>query len=320
VKTRVPAGIRGAAVHRVARAALRRTVGSLLRLWPLPIFVASDFLAAPWFEPKALGVDAVLYHHAAGTWLSGGNPWRDQTLGVPYSAPPLSLIPYGPTAWLPEQVGGGIWLALGVVAAIWLLRRLDFPAWWILFPPMFEGVWHGNIQIVVVALLVGGGVRNTVLATVAKIYASLVPLFNGNWRAILAIVAAVIVSAPLLPWATYFAEFPRITESLNRAAWQGGAFPLGAIPWFATLVGLLGTPSSWRGWLAVPALWPATQPYYSTLALPVVRQSPILITGLAIPWPPAPAVAVCLVGLVTFWRRLGTRRAWPRSAAAATSG
>ena len=48
-------------------------------------------------------------------------------------------------------------------------------------------------------------------------------------------------------------------------------------------------------WLSVPALWPATQWYYSTLAVPAL--TPIAAAVIAIPLPGAAVVAAAIVAI-----------------------
>ena len=49
------------------------------------------------------------------------------------------------------------------------------------------------------------------------------------------------------------------------------------------------------GWLAVPALWPATQWYYSSLALPAL--TPIAAALIAVPVPGFAVLAAIAVGV-----------------------
>ena len=111
-----------------------------------------------------------------------------------------------------------------------------------------------------------------------------------------------------LPW--WWLLFPPFID----AAWNGnpqnllvplilvGAGPLAAflkiyavIP--IALVALLLTGRERAAWLAVPAVWPTTQWYYSTLAVPAVTLTPLAAGILAIPIPGAAVVATVVVAV-----------------------
>ena len=63
------------------------------------------------------------------------------------------------------------WLVLTWAAAIWTLRRLRFPLWWLLFPPIAEALCSANPQLVVLALLVTNRRWASAVATGLKVYA-----------------------------------------------------------------------------------------------------------------------------------------------------
>ena len=79
------------------------------------------------------GWDAVVYTEAARAWLRGANPWTSQGYAIGYAAPPPSFLPYVPFAPLPDPVVSAAWIAIALGSAVYCLRRLGLPAWWLLF-------------------------------------------------------------------------------------------------------------------------------------------------------------------------------------------
>ncbi len=235
------------------------------------------------------GFDGRLYLDATRAWLAGTDPWVFIDTQR-FAAPPPSLVPLVPVALLPEELGVAVMLVLGVVGAVATIRLLRLPWWWLLFPPLVDSMWNGNPQTLIVPLiLIGAGP----VAAFLKIY-SLVPMIlTLRWRAVLVTGVALVVTAPFLPWGSYIAQFAELSESLVTQS-DGGlsatAIPL-LIPVALIALALAGRERA--GWLAVPALWPATQWYYSTLAMPAL--TPVAAAIIAVPWPGTPVLAVIAV-------------------------
>ena len=270
-------------------------------------FVVVDLL---WIaKPDVLGIDARHYQRAATAWLGGGDPWSVTESGVPYASGPHTLIFYGPTSVLPLDVSIVAWMALGILASIWLVRRLGLPLWWLAFPPLAHAMWNGNPQTIALALLVLGGPVASTLAVGLKLYAA-IPLLT---RPRLLIVAglALLVTLPFLPWQLYLADGLGVSSHL-QSAWNGSAwrFPILIPP---TLLALWILRRDGAEWLAVPAVWPATQFYYVGMALPVLVDAPLLAAALAVPVPLMAPVAVMVMAALRL--RQG-RAATTRSAAA----
>jgi hypothetical protein len=237
------------------------------------------------------GFDAELYLKATRAWMSGADPWVfiDQQR---FAAPPPTLIPLAPIAILPEQLGIGIMIALAVVGAIATVRLLHLPWWWLLFPPFIDAAWNGNPQNLLVPLiLIGAGP----LAAFLKIYAIVPIALTLRWRALLVTGALLLLTAPLLPWGSYIAQFGDLSAALNQQS--DGGLSATANPWLIpiALVALAFAGRERAAWLAVPAVWPATQWYYSTLAVPAA--TPIAGAILAIPLPGAAVVATIAVAI-----------------------
>ncbi len=262
-----------------------------VRYWLAVWFAIISFTRVSVLVTGRPGFDAELYLGATRAWLGGADPWIviDQQR---FAAPPPTLIPLAPIAILPEQLGIGIMIALAVVGAIATVRMVRLPWWWLLFPPFIDAAWNGNPQNLLVPLiLIGAGP----LAALLKIYALIPMALTLRWRAFLVTVVLLLVTAPLLPWASYIAQFGDLSAALNMQS--DGGLSATAIPWLIpiALVALLFAGRERAAWLAVPAVWPATQWYYSTLAVPAA--TPIAGAILAIPVPGAAVVATVAVAI-----------------------
>jgi len=209
-----------------------------------------------------------------------------------FAAPPPSLVPLAPIAVLPEELGVALMIVLAAAGAVATVHLLRLPWWWLLFPPFVDGVWNGNPQTVIVPLiLVGAGP----IAAFLKIY-SLVPMIlTLRWRAVLVTGVALVVTAPILPWGSYLAQFGDLSAALETQS--DGGLSATAVPWLIpiALAVLVMCGRERAGWLAVPVAWPATQWYYSTLALPAL--TPMAAAIIAIPVPGAAVVAAAVVAI-----------------------
>jgi hypothetical protein len=230
-------------------------------------------------KPDALGIDARHYQNAAAAWLAGGDPWAVTESGIPYAASPHTLLFYAPTNVLPLTVATWIWMLAGVVASVWLVRRLQLPWWWIAFPPLLHGVWNGNPQTIALALLVQGSYVGAVVAVGLKLYAA-IPLLPRPRHLVIAGVVLAAVTL-LLPWQLYLERGLGVGSHL-QTAWNGSAWrvPLLVPP---TLLALWVLRRKGAEWFAVPAIFPATQFYYVAMALPAIVGRPVLAALLALP-------------------------------------
>jgi hypothetical protein len=204
----------------------------------------------------------------------------------------VTLVPLAPIAVLPEQIGIALMIVLAIVGAVATVRILRLPWWWILFPPFLDAAWNGNPQNLLVPLiLVGAGP----LAIFLKIYAVVPVALTLRWRALVVTGVALILTAPFLPWGSYIARFGELSAVL--AEQSDGGLSATAIPWLIPIavVALVFVGRERAAWLAVPALWPTTQWYYSTLAVPAL--TPIAAAVIAMPVPGAAVVAVAIVAI-----------------------
>ena len=214
------------------------------------------------------------------------------------------LLLFVPFTVLPVDLTRLIWVAAMLLVAIWVVRRLGLPGYWVAFPPMFQAIFLGHPEVLVLALLVLGGPLSG-LAAVIKPYAAGPLLAERRWMAFLVAIAVVLITAPLLPWATFIADLPSITANLVRQNHGDSAFGNPILMALAILA--LASLGLRRGlWLSVPLLWPLAQPMYKTVSLPAL--SPFLAMAWSIPVPGFTLIAVLVEAIVL---RIASRRPLP---------
>lgn len=198
---------------------------------------------------------------------------------------------------------GILGVVLLAVLALAALRTLGLPAYWVFFVPILDGILVGSLDIATLAVLVIAGGRLSALAPFLKIYGAIPMIGERRWRALALSGLALAITAPVLPWGMFLASLPDVashlaSQSMTTSVW--GSIPLMLV--FG--LGLLSLGLRRAGWLAVPILWPSTQPHYAAISLPVVATSMILAIGYAfsflMPWAPAAATSVFI--LVTQYR------------------
>lgn len=290
---------------------LRRSGPLLLVIW----FVEMNLL---YLGTWMFALDAHIYHRAAVALTTGQDPWSAAYGGYFFAAAPPSLLPYLALAWLPEAVAVSVWMVLGLIAAVYIVRRLRLPWWWLLFPPLTESVLVGNAQPIALALLLLSWPPLTALAAMFKLYA-LVPMIT-NWRHVAVAAAVIALTWFVMPWEAYFAAAPDVVDRLREQA-QGGFSAYGDPAYVAAVVVALVIlrKDGWQ-WFAIPALWPSTQLHYSLYALPALN--PILAVGFAVPIRSVPPAIVVGYALFVLWRRykhqlLSTWGRWRRGAPSA---
>jgi len=245
-----------------------------------------------------IGFDGRLYREATLAWLHGGDPWAVASGPIRYAAPPPSLLAMLPFAVVPEDVAVAAIIVLGLVGTGLALRRLGMPLWWLAFPPFVDGLYNANPQVLVVPLLVAGAAP---LAVLVKVYAGAVPVVLGQLRAVALSAALVVVTVPFLPWGTYLASLPTIVEEL-RVQSDGGMSALATpilIP--VALVALVLMGRKRAAWWSVPVLWPSTQWYYTSMAVPGATLLGGVIAAVPNPW--AATLAAAAVGAEVVVRR-----------------
>ena len=275
---------------------LRRLLPLLLAAW----FVAISAMRLRLVWDGGPAFDGILYRAATLTWLQGGNPWSVAHGGVYFAAPPPSLLPMIPFALLPEAVAVPALLLLCLAASAWAIRRLGAPWWWLAFPPLVDGIWNANLHVVVLPLILAGLAP---LAALVKVYAAVVPAIRWEWRALVGTAIALLVTAPFLPWPGFVEQLPQILVQL-RVQSDGGQSVFGlpmpslVVAAAVAVAGLIAIGRDRAAWLAVPVLWPSTQWYYASIAIPGLVGSGAGLLGaavLAAPIPQAPLIAVTVM-------------------------
>lgn len=246
-------------------------------------------------DRRYLFFDARLYLEASRVWLAGGDPWNVQIAGNYFAAPPPTLLAFAPFTVLPADTAVAL-IALAVIGgAIATIRLLRLPWWWLLFPPLVQCVLSGNVQSLIVPLILipAGGI-----AVILKIYAGLPLAILGRWRALAAAAAIMVATVPILPWTTYINEFALISQRL--ADQSKLTLPMGFLLLVSPLVllSLLVVGRERAAWLVVPAIWPSQQFYYGTIALPA--RSKIALALIALPVPGNGLLALGALALVTW--------------------
>lgn len=247
-----------------------------------------------------VGVDARIYLAAAGQVMVGGNPWSVGAAGYTFAGPPPTLVFYLPIALLPEPLGFALVMGAGIAAAIWSIRHLRLPYWWLLFPPLFEGVLVGNPDPVVLALLLMPG-RIAGVAAALKIYAAIPLALQRRGGALVVAAVVILLSAPL--WPAFFEQLDEVRAAL--ALQSAGYSAWGT--WFVipVVVALWALRRYRASWLVVPALWPDTQIHYSTMSLPVIWRFPIAAAIIGLASPLSAPIAVIVMAVQARW--------WPSS-------
>ena len=130
-------------------------------------------------DPRYLFFDARLYVEATRAWLAGSDPWDVQLHGNYFAAPPPTLLPFIPVALLPPELGVAVVVLAVCAGALATVRLLRLPWWWLMFPPLVQCVLSGNVQALLVPLIL---VPAGALAITLKVYAGLPLALLGRWR------------------------------------------------------------------------------------------------------------------------------------------
>ena len=210
-----------------------------------------------------------------------------------------------------------------MLAALWLIRALRLPPWWLLFPPLLLSVAAGSSALPLVACWSRRGVADRGGASAGRVGAfagrvgafadagavlgrvySAVPLaLLGRWRGLVLGAAAIVVTAPFLGWDRYIGDLREDQRAAAAAVGRGqlGLRDPGLVPVLVPMavIGLVLVGRRKAAWLAVPALWPNAQEYYAVIALPIAASVPIATLAMATPLTPGVvAVGVFVAGAV----------------------
>ena len=138
-----------------------------------------------------------------------------------FAGPPITLLPFLLVARVPTDVVVLVFVLGAAACSLWVLRTLNLPVWWILFPPIAEGIWVGNLNIFVIGLLVLGGTISGAVAIAFKAYSALPLILAGRWRPLVMATLIIVITAPFLPWADFIEDYGVITERLAEQSWGG---------------------------------------------------------------------------------------------------
>lgn len=94
-------------------------------------------------------IDIEVYRAAAAAALAGRDPWALQPGALAFAGPPPTLLLFMPLTFVPLEVAIVVATTAFVVAAIWAVRRLGLPLWWVLFPPVMR---HSPVAAAIVGL------------------------------------------------------------------------------------------------------------------------------------------------------------------------
>lgn len=273
--------------------------------WPWLRRIAGTHVLATWFglcslvvmvsklTSGGMGGDAVIYHRAAATWAAGGNPWdafivaADGVTRLHFYGLPPTVILLQPFVLLPESLVPLAGIALQGGAAVYVVRRLALPIWWLIFPPIVTAVFAGNPSIIMLALLLLSHPTLKAVAPILKVYAGLALLGEKQWMAVGIGIAA--TAATVFVWPGLWIQFldgaaGREAQLMEEAGGGYSAYRYGPVLAAAVACALLILARydlRVVGWLTPVAIWPGSQFHWNTLALPVMH--PILAVGLAAP-------------------------------------
>jgi hypothetical protein len=291
---------------------LQRLATPALAAW----FAIQSYLRLSQFVANRVpvGLDARIYYEGVAAWLAGHDPWTARVVffghTFSYAGSPATTVLMAPARLLSEDAFTAVWLGLTFGAALWTLRRLELPLWWMLFPPTTEALFSGNPQLVILALLLMRGSLPAAIAVALKVY-PIIPLIGlRRWRAATAGVVLTMLTFVVAPglWLQYLESFGAISARLAKESqngWSAFAFPILFVPAAIALIALARRDLAAAGWLAVPALWPDTEFHYSTFALPL-RSRPLaaLLAISTMQWPPI-AITLYAIARLAQGRRLG---------------
>ena len=280
-----------------------------------------------------IGRDFWIYRNAGLAVLHGTDPWLASFpwngTDWHFAAPPIAAQLFVPFALIPGPLSLVLFLGLSLGSAWAALRFLGLPGWWLLFPPMTEGILAANPQILLFGLLVvrmpaAGGRRTGMGAWLAaravsvglKIYGIAPIVARREWRPLAACGGLVLGSEVLAPglWASYVTGFGGISSRIVSES-QGGlsaalllqpsvfgdaipgqtaALAVGLIL-YALIAGLVILAAvrdvEGAGWIVAPLLWPAAEYHLATMAIPAARRLAAWLIAV-------PTVPTYLLGLI----------------------
>jgi hypothetical protein len=145
--------------------------------------------------------DIGIYLKAGERWLAGNPIYDAVPLAVapidlsnyPFLYPPLTLPLFGALSLLPYVVACVLWTAASAAALLFGLRRVGLDWRWcavmLVWPPVVQGLWVGNVAIPLFALFAIAPRRPAALAIgpIFKIYSGIATLWllrREHWRSL----------------------------------------------------------------------------------------------------------------------------------------
>lgn len=258
--------------------------------------------------PVTIGSHGWVYSLAANAWLTGGDPWRAGPPANLFGGPPPMLLPYAITAFASFDVARFGWLVVSAGTAVWALRRLRMPAYWLIFPPLFEVIVLGHPEVFLLAAM---ALRSPLagLVMLMKPYAALPFAAERRWTAFVVAAVGGLITLPVLPWGIFVSEFGQIGATIARQSVGDAVF--GNVPLMVVAALALASLGLRRAlWLAGPVLWPYAQPIYKTMTVPMLP--PVIAIAWALPVPGATLIGVVAYALLLQRQAHGGLPAWLR--------
>jgi hypothetical protein len=146
-------------------------------------------------------------HFVAGTPVYLQTPMTARPTDLtdyPFLYPPLTLPPFAVLSMLPTPIAQAIWVSGSLALGLAALRIFGLPWRWLVFvavwPPLFQGLWVGNVAVPALALFALGPWlgEGLVVGAIFKSYTGLAALWlvcERRWRQLAAGVAVVVVLA-----------------------------------------------------------------------------------------------------------------------------
>jgi hypothetical protein len=227
-----------------------------------------------------LGLDLLIPLQAAERWLAGEEVYvaagfHDPEAIAPFLYPPFVLPVAAALTVLPIDLVRVIWFVVLVAFAGWTCRRLAMP-WWLIpfalaWPPFAEGIWNGNIQVVLFAAF-AVAFWEAPAAHDLRLRARDLddPTRTGPAIGFAAATVGAVKISQALAWLLVARHQPR-------------AAILGALPWVAVLVVTLPLTGIglYGAWLGQAAL--AADPTWDMIGVPLLVYLPrIVVVGLTV--------------------------------------
>lgn len=272
----------------VAAASLAdRLIRPILPIWfaVLTTSMVATHLAV--YDGTVVGVDARIYHRGVVAYLNGANPWDTLAYMGPWPAHftglPPTILTLLPLALLPEEIVVWLLLPASFAAGLFIVRNLHLPWYFVLFPPLVQGMMAANPHLLLMALVLAGWGW---LSPLVKVYFIAPLVAEKRWRQLFLCVLLIAISVLVAPqlWIEWLSRAGFISTRILEESLGGHSAVNFGPPMIVPIAALLALFAlvDWRaaGWIAVPALWPATQFFYSTFFLPVMRPWMAMILSL----------------------------------------